>query len=103
MPGVYHSIIVESFCPVDTSGRHGSVHVRPAKRQKFSQDLFVECNKELVDTERYPVGTKFRLRVKLTDREASTPFLYSYYGWSYEVVSDEEFERLFPDPKRIAT
>ena len=100
--GNYRTVIVETFYPSDTSGRHGPVHVRPAKRQVFPQDLFVECSKDLIDTKRFPVGTKFRLSAKLTDREGGTPFLYSYYGWGYEVVSDEEFERLFPDPERSA-
>ena len=92
----YKTIIVETFRPSDTSGRHGPVHVRPAKHQAFPQTLFVECSKELLDTKRFPVGTKFRLSAKLTDREGGTPFLYSYYGWSYEVVPEEEFSRLFP-------
>ena len=100
--GNYKTVIVETFYPSDTSGRHGLVHVRPAKRQVFPQDLFVECSKDLIDTKRFRVGTKFRLGAKLTDREGGTPFLYSYYGWGYEVVSDEEFERLFPDPERSA-
>jgi hypothetical protein len=101
--GNYKSVIVETFCPSVTTGRHGLVHVRPAKRQAFPQELFVECSKDLIDTERFPVGTKFRLSAKLTDREGGTPFLYSYYRWGYEVVPDEEFERLFPDPERSAT
>lgn len=99
-PDNYKSIVVETFYPSETSGRHGPVHVRPAKRQIFPQELFVECSKDLIDTKRFPVGTKFRLSVKLTDRESGTPFLYSYYGWGYEIVSDEEFERLFPDTER---
>jgi hypothetical protein len=93
----YEEVIVETFRPIDTGGRHGPLHVRPAKRQPFNQDLFVECSKELIDPKRYPVGTKFRIRAKLTDREGGTPFLYSYYGWSYQVVSEAEFERLFPE------
>ena len=35
----------------------------------------------------YSVGTKFRIRVKLTDREGSTPFLYSSYKWPFEMFS----------------
>lgn len=80
----YHIIIAESFRPSDTSGRHGPVHIRPAPGQIFPQDLFVECSKEMVTN--YPVGTKFRIRVKLTDREGSTPFLYSSYKWPFDVL-----------------
>jgi hypothetical protein len=79
----YYSIIVESFYPASTSGKNGPVHIRPASSQQFSQDLFVECSRKLV--ENYPVGTKFRFKAKLTDMQG-TPFLYSYYGWPYEVV-----------------
>lgn len=82
-PYVY--VIVESYEPSDTSGLHGKVHIRPAKGEKFPQSMHVECSKRL-STE-YPVGTQFRVRAKLTDREGSGDFLYSYHGWEYEVLS----------------
>lgn len=81
----YQTIIVESFIPASTSGRHGKVHVRPVKGQFYSQQLFVECSRRLVTD--FPVGTKFRIRVKLADVHASeSEFLYSYHGWPFEVV-----------------
>ena len=43
-----------------------------------------------MDTSRYPLGTKFRLNAKLTDRQGGTPFLYAYHGDPDVVVSDEE-------------
>lgn len=89
----YHTIIVESFYPADTSGRHGPVHIRPAPNQPFSQSLFVECSIDLADTDVYPVGTRFRIKVKLTDRKGGTPFLYSYYHWPFEVVSKKGIKR----------
>lgn len=79
----YEYIVVESFCPESTSGRHGPVHVRPAPGQKYPQTLFVECSRKLVRD--YPVGTRFKIKAKLTDMQG-TPFLYSYHGWAYEVV-----------------
>ncbi len=79
----YQFIIVESFVPSNTSGRHGSVHIRPIEGQPYPTSLFVECPKDLVT--KYPVGTQFKIRVKLTDREG-TPYLYSYFGWKYEVL-----------------
>ena len=82
----YHFIIVESFEPEATSGLHGAVHIRPAKDQVFDQSLHVRCPKEMTDTSRYPLGTKFRLRVKLTDREGSRPFLHAPHQWGYSVV-----------------
>ncbi len=81
----YRWIEVESFIPGDTSGRHGLVHIRPVAGQGLSTDLFVECSKKL--SRNYAVGTRFRLRAKLTDKEGGGEFLYSHFGWDYEVVS----------------
>ncbi len=89
----YEAVIVESFWPSNISGRHGPVHIRPAPGQVYGQEFFVECSKELSNTRRYPVGTKFRIRVKLTDKQGGTPFLYSYHGWPFEVVSEEAFNK----------
>ena len=63
----YIYVIVESYIPDKTSGLHGKVHIRPAKGQKYDQSLHVRCSKML--SKDYPVGTKFRIKAKLTDRE----------------------------------
>jgi hypothetical protein len=80
----YVTIIAESFVPLGMSGRHGKVHMRPAPGQPFGQDLSIECSKAL--TTKHPVGTRFRMRVKLTDRESGGEFLYSYHGWNVDVL-----------------
>jgi len=100
LDGPYRFIIVESFLPASTSGLHGLVHVRPARFQIFSQDLHVECSRVLVNTENYPVGTKFRIKVKLTDLQGGGEYLYSYHGWPFDVVSDDEFARLNPKKRQ---
>ena len=82
--GDYKEIIVESFRPASKSGLHGEVHMRPAPGQFYPQSLKVECAKRL--TRDYPVGTRFKIRVKLTDREGEGEYLYSYFGWPVEVV-----------------
>lgn len=82
----YSWIVVESFRPASTAGLHGDVHIRPVAGQEVDTDMFVECSKELVNN--YPVGTQFRIKAKTTDREGSRPFLYSYFGWHYEVLPD---------------
>ena len=46
--------------------------------------LHVECSKTL--SKAYPVGTKFRIRAKLTDGEDGGEYLYSYHGWPVEVL-----------------
>lgn len=81
----YQYVLVESYRPSSTSGLHGDVHIRPSAGQGFPTSLHVECSKDLVRN--YPVGTKFKIRAKLTDRLGSGDFLYSYFGWKYEVVS----------------
>lgn len=90
--GPYRTVIVESFIPNATSGRHGLVHIRPVSGQVFSTNLFVECSKRLMDTSRYPLGTKFKLQAKLTDRLGGTSFLYAYHGDADVPLTDEEAE-----------
>lgn len=80
----YVFIDVESFRPASTSGLHGPVHIRPCESQGFSTDLRVECAKRLSDD--YPVGSRFRIRAKLTDREEGGEYLYSSWRWPVEVL-----------------
>jgi hypothetical protein len=40
--------------------------------------------------ELHPIGTKFRVRAKLTDREGGGEFLHAPYRWPYVVVSARE-------------
>jgi hypothetical protein len=80
--GDYREIIVQSVIGEDSQGRPKR-QIRPIKGQIFGTNLNVECSKKLL-TE-YPLGTKFKLKVQLTDLKG-TPFLYSYFGWKHEVV-----------------
>lgn len=77
----YESIVVESFRP---AGTHGEVRIRPAAGQIFPQTLFVSCSQTL--TNDYPVGTKFRIQVRPLEKNGDSLFLYSYFGWPFEVV-----------------
>lgn len=81
----YQYVIVESFDSDDTSGRHGPIHVRPIAGQgEFKPNMYVRCLKRLSTD--YPVGTKFRIKAKITDRGGGTPFIHSPYSWRYEVI-----------------
>jgi hypothetical protein len=82
----YRYCIVESYYPHSTAGLHGPIHIRPIAGQEFSTHLHVECSKDLVNPRIHPVGTRFRIRVKLTDRQGGGEFLYSYFGWPVEVI-----------------
>ena len=80
----YQIVEVESYTPDSTSGLHGKIHIRPCAGQAHPTTMHVECSKKLCKD--YPVGTRFQIRAKLTDREGGGEFLYSYYGWKYEVL-----------------
>lgn len=81
----YRMIIVESYRATRTGGLQGDVHVRPVAGQGLPTDLHVECSRSL--RRNYPVGTKFRIKAKLTDREGGGEYLYSHHGWKYDVVA----------------
>jgi len=81
----YQYILVESYRPAKTSGLHGEIHIRPLAGQGLSIELQVECSKEL--SRNFPVGTQFRIRAKLTDREGRGEYLYSSHHWPVTVVS----------------
>ncbi len=50
----------------------------------LSTQLQVECAKKL--SRDYPVGTQFRIRAKLTDREGKGEYLYSSFRWPVVVI-----------------
>jgi hypothetical protein len=80
----YEYVIVETFIPASTSNKYGRVHVRPIPGGKYPVTVHVECAKRLSTD--YPIGTRFKLLAKLTDRENGGEFLYSSYRWEYEVL-----------------
>ena len=79
----YRHVIVESY-KESGSGLHGVVHVRPTSGQGYPNGMRVECSKSL--SRDFPVGTRFRIKAKLTDREEGGEFLYSYFDWKFEVL-----------------
>ena len=81
----YRKIVVESYNATATSGLHGETHIRPVSGQGLSTELQVECSKKL--SRDYPVGTRFRIQAKLTDREGGGEYLYSFHGWPVTVLS----------------
>lgn len=81
----YDYIIVESYIPPVNKGYHGDVHIRPLPNQEpYLTTMHVECSKTL--SEDFPLGTKFRIKAKITQREGGTKFIYSHYSWPYEVL-----------------
>jgi hypothetical protein len=78
----FHEIMVENF--FDAKNR--KVRVRPTPGGMYPTNLMVECPREMRDVRRYPLGTRFMIRAKLTDREGGVPFLYSHHSWHYRVI-----------------
>lgn len=98
----YHRLWFESFRLLYQSGHADSVQLRLRHGQKIpdeiekeckhrgiaSHDLLTECKKDFM--RKYPVGTMFHLKAKLTDRENGGMFFYSYFGWKpYEIIVPE--------------
>jgi hypothetical protein len=80
----YLKVEVESYRPNNTSGLHGKVHIRPVAGKGYGANLHVRCSKSL--SENYPVGTRFLITAKLTDREGGGEFLHSHHNWPYQVL-----------------
>jgi len=76
----YIKITVETFRDHQT----GKVRVRPVRGEIHPDTMNVECARSV--RYEHPVGTKFRITAKLTDRDGSKPFLYSHHSWSMQVV-----------------
>jgi len=81
----YYTIIVETV-RIRGSGLHGDIHVRPVAGERFPQSLHVRSPKEM--RRDYPLGTRFRIYAKLTDREGGGQFLHTHHSWPYEVLDE---------------
>lgn len=82
----YKYIIVESV-RCNNGVQHGDIHICPIPGQyPFTPDMFVECSNSLKQD--YPVGTRFRIKAKITCKEGGNPFIYSHYTWPFEVLDD---------------
>lgn len=82
--GTYEWIEVETF--IAPPGPYNSaIRVRPVQGEKYPPDTVVECSRSLRKS--YPVGTRFLLQCKLTNREGGKPFLYSHYNSPFKVIS----------------
>ena len=89
----YHELWFESFDLPDTGGHRDPVALRLTPGQELPEEveaecerrslnplsLLLECNKDLFYN--YPVGTRFLLKAKLTDREGKGTFFYTSYRW----------------------
>ena len=88
----YRQVAVESCL------KGGKVQIRPLPGQAYSPALSVHCSRRLIDL--YPLGTRFLLSAKLTDRQGGTPFLYAYHGDADVVLSPGQAKAFLAEFKR---
>jgi hypothetical protein len=81
--GAYKQVVVETYYAIKP-GKSSRIHVRPIEGQPYPTDWDVECSRAMRKS--YPIGTKFIVYAKQTDREGGKPFLYTHHSWPYEIV-----------------
>lgn len=79
----YIRIIVETYLE-SGSGLHGDIHVRPISGQKVPRSLRVRFPRAIRNA--HPIGTRFLVYAKLTDREGGGEFVHTNYAWDVEVL-----------------
>lgn len=85
----YRNLVIKTYRnPGEPSNK--AIRARALPGQGLSHLLNVECSSRMRN--RYPPGTLFIVRAKITNREGA-PFIYSYFGWPYQVVSQDEANR----------
>ena len=93
----YREVAVESALDAWS----GKPRIRPVSGQAFATDMRVQCARSLLDTERYPVGTRFLLSVRITDRQGGAPFLYAWHGDPVVVMNKAQVKRFLEMYRRL--
>jgi hypothetical protein len=83
----YIRIVVETYIE-SGSGLHGDIHVRPIAGQRVPPTLRVRFPKRL--RREHPVGTRFLVYAKLTDREGGGEFVHTNHAWDVEMLGANE-------------
>jgi hypothetical protein len=92
----YRDVALESV----RDARSASVRIRPMAGQAFAPSLSVQCARRMLDPALYPVGTRFLVSAKLTDRQGGTPFLYVYHGDPVLVLTAAQAKKFLAEFKR---
>jgi len=93
----YRELVVESALD-PWSGR---ARIQPVSGQAFATDMRVQCSRRLLDLAQYPIGTRFRLSARITDRQGGEPFLYAWHGDPVTVMSKAEVKRFLEMYRRL--
>lgn len=95
-PWAYREVAVESV----VDARSGTLRIKPMAGQAYSTGMRVQCARLLSDPARYPAGTRFLIRAKLTDRAGGPPFLYSWHGDPVRVLTPREAASFLDEYRR---
>jgi hypothetical protein len=79
----YRQVVVETYEEVKPR-KTSRIHVRPVAGEPYPVTMDVECSRSM--RKLYPVGTRFLIYAKETNRDGGKPFLYSHFDWPFEVV-----------------
>lgn len=93
----YREVAVESA--IDP--RSGRVRIRPVSGQAYATSLRVQCARALSDLDRFPVGTRFLVSARLTDRQGGEPFLYVWHGDPVVVMKPAALKRFLEERRRL--
>ena len=85
---------------VESRAVKGRVEIHPVPGQAFSPELAVQCSRRLVALDTYPLGSRFLLFAKLTDRLGGPPFLYAYHGDADVPMTPAEVKKFLGEFKR---
>ncbi len=93
----YRYIVIETYINVQ-GGSPKRVRARPLAGQGLDVSMNVECSAKM--RQGHPLGTKFLIRARVTDREGGTPFLYSHFNSPYRVLDNEEAKQYMATKSR---
>jgi hypothetical protein len=79
----YIRIVVETYLE-SGGGLHGDLHVRPIEGQALPKNLRVRFPKAL--RRAHPLGTRFLVYAKLTDKEGGNDFVHTNHTWDVQVL-----------------
>ena len=82
----YREVIIETYENIK-SGSSKRIRARPIEGQGLDTNMNVECSLKMRKS--HPVGTKFLLQAKITEKEGGKPFLYVHYNAEYKLIKGD--------------
>ena len=93
----YREVAVESILDPWT----GRPRIAPVGGQAFANAMRVQCSRRLLDLDVYPLGTRFLLSAKITDRQGGEPYLYAWHGDPVVVMSRAQAKKFLQMYRRV--